>query len=110
MWYIKYDTNDPIDNQKQTHRHREEICGYQGGKRSRRRLEQEIGFSNLSNLVQRSKLLCIEWINIQVLLYSTGNYIQYPMVYRNGEEYDRQCVCVYKTESFCCTAEINTTL
>ena len=29
----------------------------------------------------------IEWINNKVLLYSTGNYIQYPMINLNGKEY-----------------------
>ena len=27
------------------------------------------------------------WINNQVLLYSTGNYIQYPVINHNGKEY-----------------------
>ena len=31
------------------------------------------------------KLLYMEWINIKVLLYSTGNYIQYPMTNHNGK-------------------------
>ena len=30
--------------------------------------------------VSRCKLLYIEWINNEVLLYGTGNYIQYPVV------------------------------
>ena len=28
----------------------------------------------------KCKLLHIEWINNKVLLYSTGNYIQYPVI------------------------------
>ena len=40
-------------------------------------LELEVGIS-------RCKLLDIEWINNKVLLYSTGSYIQYPMVSHNG--------------------------
>ena len=52
--------------------------------------------------VRRRKLLYIEWINSKVLLYSTGNYIQYPVIKYNGKE--------YITESLCCTVEINTTL
>ena len=58
--------------------------------------------------------LYIGWINNKVLLYSTGNYIQYPVTNHNGKEY--MCVCVYVsmyvyiTESLCCTAEINKTL
>ena len=33
--------------------------------------------------VSRRKLLNREWINSQVLLYGTGNYIQYPVVNLN---------------------------
>ena len=40
-------------------------------------MEREVG-------VSRSKLLCIEQVNNKVLLYSTGNYIQYPMI-NNGK-------------------------
>ena len=51
-------------------------------------------------------------------MYSTGNYIQYPVINHNGKEYKkRMCVCmyiyicvythIYVTESLCCTAEIN---
>ena len=35
--------------------------------------------------VSRCRLLHIEWINSKVLLYSTGNYIQYPMINHNGK-------------------------
>ena len=44
----------------------------------------------------RYKLLHIEWINNKVLLYITGNYIQYPMINHNGKEYEKKvrvCVC-----------------
>ena len=44
--------------------------------------------------VSRCKLLCIEWINNKVLWYSTGNYIQYPVVNHNGKEYKRG-MCIY---------------
>jgi len=37
--------------------------------------------------VSRCKLLYIERINNKVLLYSTGNYIQYVIIYHNGKEY-----------------------
>ena len=37
--------------------------------------------------VGRCKLLYIEWINNKILLYSTENYIQYPMINHNGKEY-----------------------
>ena len=34
-------------------------------------------------------------INNMVLLYSTGNYIEYPMVNHNGKEYEKECVYIY---------------
>ena len=37
--------------------------------------------------IGRCKLLHSEWINNKVLRYSTGNYIQYPMINHNGNEY-----------------------
>ena len=36
--------------------------------------------------VNRFKLLYIEQINIKVLLYSTGNYIRYPVRNQSGKE------------------------
>ena len=51
------------------------------------RMEWEVG-------VSRCKLLYTEWIN-KVLLYSTENYIQNPMINHNGKEYfKKECVCV----------------
>ena len=62
--------------------------------------------------ISRYKLLYIEWINNKALLYRTGNYIQYSVINHNGKEYEKECVFIYiyKTESLCCTPEINTTL
>ena len=42
--------------------------------------------------------------------YSTGNYIQYPVINHNGKEYLKKNVYMCITESLCCTAELNTTL
>ena len=39
------------------------------------------------------KLSHIEWINSKVLLYSTGNYIQYSVINRNGK-YEKEYICV----------------
>ena len=66
----------------------------------------------------RCKLLYIAWINNKILLYSTGNYIQYPVIKCKGKEYKKDVLCIYIyihihsyiSESLCCTAEINTTL
>ena len=64
--------------QKQTHRHKEQTCGSQreGGKV----MDWEFG-------VSRYKLVYREWIeNKKVPLYSTRNYIQYPVINHNGKE------------------------
>ena len=38
----------------------------------------------------------MEWINNKVLLYSTENYIQYPMINHNGKEYlKKECTYTY---------------
>ena len=36
--------------------------------------------------IVRCKLVCIGWINNKVLLYSTGNYIQYPVINHNEKK------------------------
>ena len=50
--------------------------------------------------VSRCKLLHIEWISSKVILYSTGNYIQYLEINHNGKNVKMNvcvcvCVCVY---------------
>ena len=65
--------------------------------------------------VSRCKLLYIEWVNNN--MEKIDNYIQYPRINQNGKE-NKNCMCVcihththtHITESFCCTAKINTTL
>ena len=52
--------------------------------------------------VSRSKLL--EWISSEVLLYSTGNYVQSLGIDYEGRFY------IYISGSLCCTAEFGTTL
>ena len=37
--------------------------------------------------INRCKLLYIGWINNKVLLHSTGNDIQYPVINHNGKEF-----------------------
>ena len=44
--------------------------------------------------ISRDKLLYIGWINNEVLLYSTGNYIQYPVTHHNGKEYLKEYIYV----------------
>ena len=45
-------------------------------------------------LANARSLLYREWIS-KDLLYSTGNYIQYPVINHNGKEHKKGCVCVY---------------
>ena len=59
---------NPYTKQKQTHRHREQTCGCQG-KGGESGMDWEFG-------VSRHKPLHLEWISYEVLLYSTGYYIQ----------------------------------
>ena len=45
------------------------------------------------------QILYIEWIS-KVLLYSTGDHIQYPVINHNGKEYEKEYyiyiyMCVY---------------
>lgn len=57
------------------------------------------------------KLLYTEWVSNKILLCSTGNYIQYPMLNHNGKEILKEYIYTYIciTESFFCKAEIHTT-
>ena len=62
--------------QKQTHRLRKWIYGYQRGQgRDKRRVRD----SQIQTTVNKSS---------RVLLYSTGNYIQCPVLSHNGKEYE----------------------
>ena len=70
--------------QKQTHRHREQACGYQGGGR-KGGMDWEFGIS-------RCKLLHLEWISNEVLPYSTGNYIQSPVIEHGRRQYEKKNV------------------
>ena len=66
------------------------------------RMDWEFGIS-------RYKLLYREWIDNKVLLYSTGNYIQYPVICHNGKNMKKKVhICINK--SLYCTVEINTPL
>ena len=44
--------------------------------------------------VSRCKLAYIGWINNKVLLYNTGNNIQYPVINHNGKEYEKEYMYV----------------
>ena len=55
------------------------------------------------------KLVYIGQIN-KVLLYSTENYSQYPVINHNGIEYEKDYIYICITEPLCCIAEINKTV
>ena len=42
------------------------------------------GWMDWESGIRRYKLLCIEWMN-KVILYSSRNYIQYPVITYNGK-------------------------
>ena len=93
MWNLKYDTIEPIYETEgrstpkvglfKCTRNRltdiENRLVVAKGQEVGGGMEWEVGIS-------RCKLLYIEWINNKVLLCSTGNYIQHPMINRNGKE------------------------
>ena len=74
MWNLKYDTIELIyKTERDSEIENRHGCQGRGG------MNWEFGIS-------RWKLLYTEWINNKVLLYSTGNYIQYPVINHNGKE------------------------
>ena len=65
IWHLIYGTNEPF-HRKENHGLREQTCACpRGGGGSG--MDWESG-------VNRCKLLPLEWISNEVLLYSTGNY------------------------------------
>ena len=84
MWNLKYDTNELI-YETETGSQRTDLW-LPRGRRGAGRMEWEFGIS-------RCKLLYIGWIN-KVLLYSTGNYFQYPVINHNRKEYEKEYIYV----------------
>ena len=79
MWNLKYDTNEPV-YETETDSDIENRLVVTKGEGGRGRKDWECGIS-------RCKLLHTEWISNKVLLYCTGNCIQYPVINHNGKEY-----------------------
>ena len=74
--------------QKQTHRHRKQTCGCQGGG-GWGRMDWEFGVSRLDSIRYGMN-------KQEGLLYSTGNYIQYPVIMeKNMKEYEKECIYMY---------------
>ena len=72
--------------QKQSHGHREEICGCQG-KGGESGMDCKFG-------VNRCKPLPLEWLSSEVLLYSTENYIQSLGAEHDARQYEKKNVYV----------------
>ena len=75
--------------QKQTHRRREQACGCQGG--------GGWGRDRLGVWDQQMQTIIYRTDKQQgpILLYSTGNYIQYPVINHNGKEYEKESIYMY---------------
>ena len=84
MWNLKYDTNKVLYKTETDSDIENRLVGRRGGGG----MEWEFG-------VSRCKLFHIEWLNNKVLLYSTGSYIQYPVINHNGKEYKKECMYMY---------------
>jgi len=53
--------------------------------------ELGVGLANANYIIYRL------WINNKVLLYSTANHIEYPMINHNGKEYEKEFIYIYIT-------------
>ena len=77
-----------LSTEKKNHGHGEQTSGCQGGGGAeggggRSGMDWEFGIS-------RCKLLHLEWKSNESLLYSTGNYVHYPVINHNGKEYEKE--------------------
>ena len=99
MWNLKYGTDESIcrtETDLQTGR--TDLWLPRGSE-----MEWEFG-------VSRCKLLHLDWISNEALVYSTGNYIQSLVIEHDGRSYQKKeniYVCVSETGSLFCTAEID---
>lgn len=76
-WTYPQNRNRPTGAENRLTVAKEEVDG--------RRMAWEFGFI-------RCKLVHMEWINNKVLLWSTGNSIQCPVINHNWTEYEKECV------------------
>ena len=79
MWTLTYDANEP------TYETETELWAENRLVVAKREVVEGVMVWEAG--VSRCKLLYIGWINNKILLYSTENYIQYPMINHNGKEY-----------------------
>ena len=70
--------------QKQTNRHRRSTCGCQGVGEGEG-LIGSLGFEDAN----------YKWVNNKALLFSTENYIHYPVINHNRKEYEKLYIFMY---------------
>ena len=91
IWNLKKKRIQMNLSRKQTHGRREQTCVWQvGGGQGRDRLR-------IWDWSLQIRLLCIGWISNKVLLYSTGNYSQHPVINHSRKEYEKGCMYMYKS-------------
>ena len=88
--------------QKQTHGYRKQTCDCRGGGGRE--------WNGQRDWVGRCKLLYLEWISNEVLLYSIWNTIQFLGIECDERQNEKKNVYICMTGSLCCTAKIGTTL
>ena len=86
MWNLKYDTNEHIYETKRLTDIEDRHMVAKG--------EGRWGREGLGVWVSKCKLLYMGWINSKVLMYSTGNYNQYPVINHIGKEYENEYICL----------------
>ena len=75
-----------LTKQKQTHRHRKQTSGYQ--------TEKGVGISQKFG-INTFTLLYIKKINDKILLYGTGENIQYLVISYNGKKFYKEYMCIH---------------
>ena len=99
MWSLKYDANELIYETETDCRQRKDLWL----PRQRGEGEEWTGVWGW-----QMETVTLKWINNKVLICSTENYFQYPVINYNGKEYKKECIDVFV--SFCSVTEIGITL
>ena len=82
MWNLRYNTNGCISEAETDTDIENRIM--------LANMEEGAGVQDWEFEIIKRKLLYTGWINNKVLLYSTGNYIQYHVINNNGKEYEKE--------------------
>ena len=101
LWNLNYDTNE-LTCEADRLIDMENRCEWPKRKGSGGGMEWEFGVSRCKFMYRMDKY--------KVLLCSTGNYIQYPVINHNGKEYEKRMYMGVITEMLSCASEMNTAL